>query len=226
MNIHSKFLVHWTGKDIKNQPENTRDQSYLERLNDYYQNGLFSKRTTEAVVRKMKIKNIVRICFTEIRLSQAKVHSDRYGKLGVGFSQDFYINKGGRPVIYIPFEAKERLLEDSLGKAYERSREDEEVHKSLKWVLAFVKRMSNGGNEDYYDEMEWRIVYDENPKNKHFTKGDGKGIYRLKLSPSDVKVLIFPNEEVKLSAFNDELLKRHFSTHLPITVTLDDCGNF
>lgn len=153
MNIHSKFLVHWTGKDIADQPEDIRTQRYIERLKDYYQNGLYLKRTTEDVIRRWKIKNIVRLCFTEIRLSQAQVHADRYGKLGVGLSRDFILNEGGRPVIYIPFEAEESLLEDSLGEAFEKSEKLEEIHRPLKWVLAFVKRMTNGHDEEYYDEF-------------------------------------------------------------------------
>jgi hypothetical protein len=226
MKIHSKFLIHWTGKkDIEYQHENIRAQNYVERLKDYYQNGLYSKRTTEVVIRRKKIKNLVRICFTEIRLSQAQSHADRYGRLGIGFSRDFIMNKGGRPVIYIPYKADVCLLEDSLRAAYDNSEKYEEIHKPLKWVLSFVKRMSDR-NGDYYDEMEWRIVYDERPDNEHFTNGEEEGVYRLKFAPSDIKVLIFPNDEVKLCAFNDVLLKGLFSHHLPITVTLDDCGNF
>ena len=103
MGIHSTILIHWTGKkDIEHEPENIRLKQYLARLIDYYHNGLFAKRTTEATIRKYKIKNVVRICFTEVRLSQAKVHAKRYGKLGIGFSRDFILNKDGRPVIYIP----------------------------------------------------------------------------------------------------------------------------
>ena len=77
---------------------------------DYYQNGLFTKRTTEAVIRHMKIKNLLRLCFTEIRLSQAQTHAERYGKLGIGFTRDFIMNKGGRPVIYIPFKARQMVV--------------------------------------------------------------------------------------------------------------------
>ena len=67
MGIHSKFLVHWTGKkDIENFPNNIKAQKYVDRLKDYYQNGLFLRRTTEASIRRLKIKNLLRICFTEI----------------------------------------------------------------------------------------------------------------------------------------------------------------
>ena len=233
MNIHSRYLIHWTGKkDIEEQPENIRAQKYVERVIDYYQNGLYAKRTSEDVVRGMKINNLARLCFTEIRLSQAQEHANRYGKLGIGFSREFILNKGGRPVIYIPFEAKEHLLEDSLKAAYDKSEAYDEIHKPLKWVLAFVKRMSNEYDQDhedyenYYDEMEWRIVYDEKPDNNLFTKGKAEGVFRLMFVPSDIKVLIFPNDYVKSITLNNEFLKGLFSQNLPITVTLDDCNNF
>ena len=167
MGIHSQILVHWTGKDIENSLDNVKAQKYVERLKDYYENGLFSKRTKEAVIRRKLIKNLVRICFTEIRLSQSQTHAKRYGKLGIGFTRDFIMNKGGRPVIYIPYEADTCLLEDSIRNAYDKSKGIDEIQKPLKWLLAYVKRMSDR-NGEYYEEMVWRLLYDESPDNKHF----------------------------------------------------------
>jgi hypothetical protein len=234
MGIHSKFLVHWTGKDIENCFKANKSQLYVERLKDDLEKGLFTKRTTEASIRKMKIKNLLRICFTEIRLSQAQTHAKRYGKLGIGFTRDFIMNKGGRPVIYIPFEAMAdgRLLEDSIKNAYENSKDNEEIRISLKWIMAHVKRMSNGKSEDsedyedYYEEMEWRVVYDESPKNKHFTKGKGNGVHRLTFAAHDIKVIIFPDEGTKQLSLKDEAIRKYFSRHMPIMVTLEDCRNF
>jgi len=227
MSIHSKILVHWTGKkDIEKEPENRKAQLYVRRLKDYYQNGLFLKRTEEAVLRGLKIKNLLRLCFTEIRLSQAQIHAKNYGKLGIGFTRDFIMNRGGRPVIYIPFEAAERLLENSLNETYGKSRGNEEIHRPLKWVLAFVKRMSNEHSEEHYDEMEWRIVHDENPNVEYFTKDKEDSVYRFRFAAGDVKVIVFPNEETKQIAFNEETLKEFFYQHMPVLFTLEDCKNF
>ena len=227
MKIHSKILVHWTGKkDIENEPVNNRAQQYVDRLKDYYQNGLFLKRTEENVLRYKKIKYLVRLCFTEIRLSQAQAHAHKYGKLGIGFNRDFIMNRGGRPVIYIPYKAERCLLEDSLKQAYEESEGKEEIHKPLKYVLAYVKRMWNEDDEEHYDEMEWRIVHDENPNDDYIKKGKKKGVYRFKFTASDIKVVIFPDEKTKNMSFNDEVIKEFYTQHTPITVTLDDCDNF
>lgn len=227
MGIHSKILVHWTGKDIENCPEpDKKSQLNVERLKDDLEKGLYTKRTSEDVIRHWKINKIVRLCFTEIRLSQAEKHAERYGKLGIGFTRDFIMNKGGRPVIYIPHKADDRLLEDSIKNVYEKSNDNEEIHKSSKWIMAHIKRMSDGNSEDYYEEMEWRLVYDESPNNKHFTKGKGNNIYRLKFTAKDIKVIIFPDENTKKLSLKDEAIRKYFSEHMPIMATLMDCRNF
>ena len=150
MSIHSKFLVHWTGKDIEKGCKGKKSKLYVERLKSDLERGLFAKRTEEDAIRKTKIKNLLRLCFTEIRLSQAQTHAKRYGKLGIGFTRDFIMNKGGRPVIYIPYKAEKdgRLLEDSIGKLYDKLEGDGELLGPLKWIMAHVKRMSNGNGED------------------------------------------------------------------------------
>lgn len=229
MDIHSKFLIHWTGNEnefTEGESGNIIPQAYLDRLIDYLKDGLYAKRTSEDVIRRMKINNIVRLCFTEIRLSQAREHAERYGKLGIGFSRDFIMNRGGRPVIYIPYIANNCLLEDSIKNVYEKTKDNEEIHKSSKWIIAHVKRMSDGNSNNFYEEMEWRLVYDESPDNKHFLESNVKDIYRLKFTAHDIKVIIFPDEDTKKLALKDEFIINYFSEYLPIMVTLDDCHNF
>ena len=227
MGIHSKILVHWTGKGIEKYPKAKRSQLYVDRLKNDLEYGLYTKSTSEALIRKKKIKNFLRICFTEIRLSQAQTHADRYGRLGIGFTRDFIMNKGGRPVIYIPYEAKagSRILEDSIKNVYEKSENSEEIHRSSKWIMAHVKRMSNGNSDDYYEELEWRLVQDESSNNKPFTD-EGNGVHRLKFAAHDIKVIIFPDEDTKQRSLKDDDIRKYFSEHIPIMATLDDCRNF
>lgn len=96
---HSKFLVHWTGhRDLEPLPDHEKTEKYALRLKDWYQNGLFTKRTIDPElairlsgpgrpVNKLKNERFVRLCFTEVRLSQADEHSKRYGRLGIGFTR-------------------------------------------------------------------------------------------------------------------------------------------
>ena len=227
MGIHSKILVHWTGKDIESNSRANKSQLYVERMIDDLQNGLFTKRTTEAVIRKKKIKNLVRICFTEIRLSQARTHAQRYGKLGIGFKRDFIVKKGGRPVIYIPFEIRKdsHLLENLIRTVYDKSEGNDEIHKSSKWIMTHVKRMSNGKGEDYYEEMEWRLVHDESPNNRHFIS-KCRGVYRMRFTIRDIKVIIFPDEGTKQLALKNDIVKKYISEHMPMMATLEDCDSF
>jgi len=226
MAIHSKILVHWTGKDIETNPdEDQKSQLYVERLKDDLREGLYAKPTIEDSIRGLKIKDITRVCFTEIRLSQAKTHSDQYGKLGIGFSRDFIMNKGGRPVIYIPFEppADNYLLEASIRNVYEGTKNICEIKESSKLILAHVKRMSDENKYDYYEEMEWRMVHHTNDKNIINTVSD---IHRLKFEMSDIEVIIFPDKKTKQLSLEDNYIKDCFSKHKPIIATLDDCLNF
>jgi hypothetical protein len=229
--IHSEFLIHWTGNgkdDIESKPKSDKPKLYVERLKDDLANGLYTKRASEVLIRRKIIHDLIRICFTEIRLSQAQTHANQYGKLGIGFARDFIMNKGGRPVIYIPYDstAGGRLLEDSIRYVYENSKDNKEIHRSSKWIMTHFKRMSNEKSKDHYEEMEWRLVYDESPHNKHFTKGEGTDIYRLKFEASDIKVIIFPDEDTKKISLKDKIIIKYFSEHMPIMATLDDCRNF
>jgi hypothetical protein len=230
MNIHSKFLIHWTGNEkIEKQADEDKPRLYVERLKDDYQYGLYLKRKEEATLRHLKVKHLLRLCFTELKLSQSEAHSIRYGKLGLGFSREFILKRGGRPVIYTPYLPTDGLLEKSLRQAYNQSFGLEEIHRPLVYVLAYIKRMSDRNRDqhyEFYDEMEWRIVYDEDASNQYFTKGKKDGEYRLKFENGDVKVIIFPNEKTKSLSLADDDLKKVFSDHLPIIATLEECKNF
>lgn len=239
---HSKFLVHWTGhRDLEPLPEHEKKEEYARRLKDWYQNGLFTKRTTDpelairlsgpGPVNKLKNESFVRLCFTEVRLSQAAEHSHRYGRLGIGFTSDFIANKGGRPVIYLPWEANARLLEGSIYRAWEKAKSggNAEIHQLLGWIVAFCKPMSERmrGSVDYkdnYEEMEWRIVRDTSGT---FTPDSVvPDAYRMKFDPSDVALIVFPDQDVMHQTLDDADMKSFFAAHQPNLLLLEDCSHF
>jgi hypothetical protein len=117
-------------------------------------------------------------------------------------------------------------LEESIRNVYENSKGNQTIQRSIKWLFTYVKRMSDNNGDENYEEMEWRLVYDESPDNKDFTKGKEKGTFRFKFAASDVKVIVFPDEPTKEMSFNDTTLQRIFSQHRPIMTTLKDCSNF
>ena len=223
MKYRSRILVHWTGKDIEEESPADKPQQYVDRLVDYYKKGLYSKRTSEPTLRGLKLKKLVRLCFTEIRMSQAHDHANKYGKMGIGFARDFIIDRDGRPVIYIPFEPRDGLLENSLRSIYKNSDTNDEIHQPSKNILAFIKRMGDERNEDNFEEMEWRIVYGENDLN--FVK-ENSNVYRFPFEASDVKVVIFPDKETKLLALKNEDLKGFFAAFSPSIIIFEDCASF
>jgi len=233
MGIHSKILVHWTGeKDIEKEADEDKPRKYVERLRDDLENGLYVGKSTEKSLPPIKVKHLRRICFTEIRLSQAQTHASRYGGLGIGFTRDFIMDKGGRPVIYIPHSSRPdgRLLEDSIRYFHEnRNKENEEARKAAVWILAHVKIMSNGAEgdcrEDYYEEMEWRLVQGGSQKCFEHEE-EGSYAKRLRFKPSDVKVIVFQDVGTKQLALEDDFIRKYFSDHVPIMATLEECDSF
>jgi hypothetical protein len=238
--MHSKFLVHWTGhRDLESLPDHEKKEKYALRLKDWYQNGLFTKRTSDPElairlpepghVNKLKNEEFVRLCFTEVRLSQAKEHSKRYGRLAIGFTSDLIANKGGRPVIYLPWEAKARLLEQSIFRAWEQARAsgNAELEQLLGWIVAFCKPMSERpGTPHYvsnYDEMEWRMVYG-GPLDTSGTFTEDRLVpdaFRVKFDPADVSLIVFPDAELMRTALDDNDMKPFFEVHQPDLLLLD-----
>ena len=84
MSVHSKILIHWTGrKDInpecKNMSGDLREE-YVARLRDICRKGLYMNPGEERIqgINGTWIQaKISRVCFTEIRLSQAKDHAKK-----------------------------------------------------------------------------------------------------------------------------------------------------
>ena len=192
-------------------------------------------RPGQGYVKKQHLE-IVRLCFTEIRLSQAKSHSQRYGKLGIGFHRDYIANKGGRPVIYLPWEADNRFLDECIWRAWAKAKTqgNDEIEKLLKWILAFCKLMSNGKPEnspdykDWYEEMEWRLVYGESLDTSGAFVPDAvePDAHRMKFEPVDVAAIVFPNKDVMRKTLNDIDMKAFFAVHQPNLLLLDDCDHF
>jgi hypothetical protein len=241
---HSKFLVHWSGRDLESLSDHEKKEKYALRLKDWYQNGLFTKLTRDpelairlsgpGPVNKLKNEQFVRLCFTEVRLSQADEHSQRYGRLGIGFNSDLIADKGGRPVIYLPWEAKARLLEQSIFEAWEKAKAsaNAELEQLLGWIVAFCKPMSERpGSPDYvnnYDEMEWRIVHGA-PLDTSGTFMEDRVVpnaFRVKFDPADVSLIVFPDPDVMRQTLDDSDMKSFFGTHQPNLLLVEDCSHF
>ncbi len=234
MLIHSKYLIHWTGRDF-HPPYTTITgsihQHYVDRLRDTCQNGLLMNRGTERIHGRIGTwveATISRVCFTEIRLSQVERHANLYGKLGIGFHRDFAVTRMGNPVIYVQ-NANTGVIIEALAKIRGFVNSDPQMTKTLEVALGFVKNMSHQNNPEFefYDEMEWRIVQLDHMIGRYIKELDAaNGLYRLVLSPHDIRLLVFPEEQTKLMAMQDPGIANFFHGEWPIMVTIDDCRSF
>ena len=236
--LHTKFLVHWTGKDFHAPPTNPLDDKirkhYVARLADILKNGFFMRRNTEESERVHDAEGgwiqgaIARTCFTEIKLSMAKRHAQEYGSLGIGITREFVIERYGNPVFYVTngdhsnIVTCARKIHDFLAKT------DQDVFLEFRTLMGYLKKMGEQNSDDlvYYDELEWRIVHLPRLESEgRITVQDRKEhIYRIKLETEDVEVLVFPDKQTKDLALENTDISDLI--HKPICVTMDDCENF
>ncbi len=237
MTIHSKFLIHWTGKDIEKKANNAEDQ-YIIRLKDILQKGLRMNPGIERIHGKnekwVEIK-IARVCFTEVKLTQTEEHAMRYGGLGIGFHRNYVLEREGNPAFYVQNGDKGHIIEniDFLFKQIKSL--SSETNKALEVICGYLKNMSDYNKEEfkYYDEMEWRVVHIDKltGPNNYIQDYDekteeGDKFYRLKVLPEDIKLIVFPNNLALEKALKDKDFCSYFSSYVPNLITLEDCKNF
>lgn len=105
--MRTDFLVHWTGKDICLDSQALSDEHrarYVDRLADILGKGFWMTKPDEKIYGNKNVYieySAPMTCFTEIRLSQAKLHAQRYGLLGVGVTRRFVLDRLGGPVHYV-----------------------------------------------------------------------------------------------------------------------------
>ncbi len=235
MKIHSKFLVHWTGKDITHEKTPSRlteeeNTKFLSHFRDIVKNGLLMGMGTEKIYGRENTSitiTIPRVCFTEIKLSQAVGHAQKYGFLGVGFNRKFVLTRNGNPVFYIQ-NGRNGIVIENLDYLHKYVKNDKQKLRELEVILGFLKNMSDKDtyNLTYYDEMEWRILHsDLLEAEERIQKKDG--LYYLKFLPKDVRIIVFPNLIVRKKALKDNWLKENFfDKYIPMMTTVSDCTNF
>jgi len=181
--IHSDLLVYWTGSDLDRSydpcwfnEDSSRtsckpklEEGYLGRLRSILRHGLWMTVPRAAyedageevrlyLKEKVEIslpEEVPRVCFTELRLSEARTHAKRYGRLGIGVKRPFLFDRGGRPVVYCgPKDIRER---DPLLCACQKVLKDD----ADSALSHFLKPMHSGKGEpyDFYAESEWRIIH-------------------------------------------------------------------
>ncbi len=180
--------------------------------------------------------NIARVCFSEVRLSQAQEHAGRYGDLGIGVHRSFVVEREGNPVFYVQSGKTGHIVESfahALGKAKELVGNDENKRKGLliplEIICGYLKNMSEPDKTElkYYDEMEWRVVHVDRLMGKYIVSDEkADGVFRLVLSARDVRIIVFPDNATRMLALRDQFLQDYFGCDWPIVTTLDECEEF
>lgn len=215
--IHSDFLIHWTGKDIDDEydkPWYESDKSktnknctikYIKRLHDILKFGFWMNKKTDPETIKVNGKEfnkplVARTCFTELKLSEARQHAKKFGRLGIGVKRYYLFNRLGSPMKYVQFNTQNLSFPpystyDKDNPQYER--------------FSFYKHMCSGRplTYDLFSESEWRIIYSENIEGK-----------LKKQEPNPSSLFVNPQESnfTKLKEFYDSIQGEKPEYFLPL----------
>jgi hypothetical protein len=233
--IHTKFLVHWTGKRFHKPTDPLNDElrgKYVETLINILDKGFEMGKGKEEIFDldgKLLETFISRVCFTETKLSLARKHAEQYGSLGLGVDRDFVLERYGNPVFYMKNGKSNVCVNANKVLEFLKSNyATDNILLEYRTLLAYFKNMNDQGSNDlkYYDELEWRVTHLNRleSEGRLTVKDRTKYQYMLKLNPCDVKVLVFPDERTKTQAFNDTRFPKLIEK--PICLTIDDCENF
>jgi len=169
---------------------------YVERLRSILKFGLWmkddgpirsqtSKGCSQDDGRILESPDVARVCFTELKLSEARQHAFEYGRLGIGLKRMFLFDRAGQPMMYaIPIKGYlgPNWFLEILGKFDDKTQLFQHAQKS------FYKYMSEAEdlNYKYYAESEWRIVYPEGLNQENQFIGDlCKKIVDINGNPND-----------------------------------------
>lgn len=231
MGIRSDILIHWTGKHLSNESDESKViAGYIELLTSIYAKGLrYSYETKDEVVIGAKgasttVPKTPMICFTELRLSDVQQHTTRYGKMGIGFRREWLMRYGANPVFYVQ-NRNEGVVNTNLGIIVDNAKKVP----GLEVFLSFVKPMSEPSQDNLinYDEMEWRMVLCSLSGHNYsdWIHFEGDTPY-FKFSPNDVSIIVAPDEQTRRAILDSTEMKTYFNLHLPMMVDADKCSQF
>jgi hypothetical protein len=173
--VHSDFLIHWTGKDIDHKYDQDwihksssitsehATEAYLVRLKGILKFGLWmtkdeKERTVQIGGKAFKRPCPARTCFTELKLSTARSHAARYGRLGIGFKRLFLVKRLGGPMMYYQNKAQVHFFFPPFLSGGRTEFTDDDF--SACFLKPMVEELSQVTFVyTHYDESEWRIIY-------------------------------------------------------------------
>jgi len=257
--IHSDFLIHWTGNDIDRNLDKDWDaenasagmqdnivDAYIDRLKNILKFGFWMMASDDS--EKIKVNGsefdkplVARTCFTELKLSEARKHAQKFGRLGVGLKRYYLFDRLGGPMHYLQFDT-ENLFFPPYSSFCSANYE----------LISFFKHMCSGRplTYDLLSESEWRIIFSENIMKKIQARCPDRlsrfinpkqtknqellnfynNIKRQKpeyFLPLDawLAIIIYPSPEVKIRARDDDEIKNLIKA-VKSTKTVTGCPDY
>lgn len=143
--LHKQQLFHWIGGHIDSQ-KLSREKSaelYIEALRGSLENGLWvnSPREPEEIWRGGKAHSLElpMVCFTEWSLGQSFAHTQRYGRMGLGFSRKWVMQKHGQPVTYFKNNNRSKYKQSCAKLLKASGRWSDDSRKALEYLIHFAK---------------------------------------------------------------------------------------
>jgi hypothetical protein len=103
---------------------------------------------------RVSIPPTPKVCFTELKLSESRIHAKRYGRLGIGVKRRFLFDRSGRPLLYYWYKGWEE--NDPFLKACAKELQSKDL---LNFFKPMDSRITQTLTYDLYRESEWRIIY-------------------------------------------------------------------
>ena len=168
--VHSDFLIHWTGKDLdkshdpewynspRSETEPTLTDLYIKRLHNILRFGLWMTEEQESELsfgdERVSTPPTPKVCFTELKLSESRIHAQRYGRLVIGVKRRFLFDRSGRPLLYYWYKGWEK--NDPFLEACAKELQNKDL---LNFFKPMDSRITQTLTYDLYRESEWRIIY-------------------------------------------------------------------
>jgi hypothetical protein len=244
--LRSRFLTHWSGRDIQcdtNLLTDANRAQYLDRTVDTVLHGMWMTDPEEwlhfwppegedARIRFAALMT----CFTELRLSGSAPHTRSYGLLGFVFTREFVLSRAGGPVHYVRSHRDDAVV-GSIARVLlwvqrqrTRGSDAQGALDALNFAIGFTKGMSAPNSDDfaYLDEHEWRIIHShaQERAGRIVPTGRGRPRYRIPFAASDLRMLIVPDSEVRSMVLKDQRLATWMSSAPPPILTADEVRDF
>lgn len=207
---YSDFLFHFTGKKRNGETEEVAQERGFKILVDILENGFLLNFNEESLDCKESFPEGYKfgvvtpiVCFTDIPLDKIGNHVNNYGKFGIGVSKDWATNKGAQPVIYI--DKNNMGFSKGLRRLFELTGENTALKFSMVYIFPLLK------NIQFYEEREWRILYDTDQSN-------GDGYYSFERD--DIKVVVAPKAYIKEvhNKIRDIFKKKYGDEDIPFAI--------